>query len=49
MELIKELIIFIKERKKIWLVPIIFVTCLLGILIIAAQGSALAPLIYTLF
>ena len=49
MDLIKELLIYIKERKKIWLVPIIVVTCLLGVLIIAAQGSALAPLIYTLF
>ena len=49
MNLLKELILYIKERKKLWLVPIILVSSLLGLLIIAAQGSALAPLIYTLF
>ena len=40
---------FMKERKKFWLAPIIIVMVLLGALLIAAQGSAVAPFIYTLF
>jgi hypothetical protein len=40
---------FLKERKKLWLAPIIIVMMLLGGLIIFAQGSAIAPFIYTLF
>ena len=49
MELIKDLWGFMKERKKFWLAPIIFVLLLLGILIVLAQGSAAASFIYTLF
>ncbi|MFP6782588.1 MAG: DUF5989 family protein [Gammaproteobacteria bacterium] len=40
---------FMRERKKFWLAPIIIVMVLLGGLIIFAQGSAVAPFIYTLF
>ncbi len=40
---------FLKERKKWWLAPIVIVLLLLGILIIFAETSALAPFIYTLF
>jgi Family of unknown function (DUF5989) len=40
---------FLKARKKFWLLPIIVVMLLLGGLLILAQGSALAPFIYTLF
>jgi len=40
---------FMKERKKFWLAPIIIIMVVLGGLIIAAQGSAVAPFIYTLF
>jgi hypothetical protein len=46
---IKELWAFLSARKKIWLVPIIISMVLLGVLLIAAQGSILAPFIYTLF
>jgi hypothetical protein len=38
-----------RERKKFWLAPIIVVMLLLGALIVVAQGSAVAPFIYTLF
>jgi hypothetical protein len=38
-----------RERKKFWLAPIILVLLLLGLLIVFAQGSAVAPFIYTLF
>lgn len=40
---------FMKERKKFWLAPIIFIMLLLGGLIVLTQGSAIAPFIYTLF
>lgn len=40
---------FMRERKKFWLAPIIIVMVLLGGLIVFAQGSAVAPFIYTLF
>jgi hypothetical protein len=49
MEFLKDLWLFIKERKKFWLVPIILVLLLLGVLIVFGGGSAIAPFIYTLF
>ena len=49
LELIKDLWGFMRERKKFWLAPIIIVMLLLGALLIFAQGSAVAPFIYTLF
>ena len=48
-DLLKDLWAFMKERKKFWLAPIIIVLLLLGALIVLAQGSAVAPFIYTLF
>ena len=40
---------FMRERKKWWLLPVIVVMVLVGSLLIFAQGSALAPFIYTIF
>ena len=40
---------FLKVRKKWWLTPIVLFSLLLSALIISAQGSAVAPFIYTLF
>jgi hypothetical protein len=48
-DLLKDLWDFMRERKKFWLAPIILVMLLLGVLIVVAQGSAVAPFIYTLF
>ncbi len=48
-DFVMELWAFIKERKKFWLLPIIIVMLLFGALMIFAEGSALAPFIYTLF
>ena len=48
-ELVREFWLFLKVRKKWWLAPIVIVMGLLGALIVATQGSALAPFIYTLF
>ena len=49
MSLLKEFWLFMRVRKKWWLLPIIIVMLLLGTLLVFAQGSALAPFIYTIF
>ena len=49
MAIIKELWAFLRMRKKYWLWPIFAVLALLGVLIVVAHGSAVAPFIYTLF
>jgi hypothetical protein len=49
MSLLGELWLFMRVRKKYWLLPVIVVMFLLGGLLILAQGSAIAPFIYTLF
>ncbi len=47
--LVREFWAFMKVRKKWWLMPIILVMVLVGTLLVFAQGSALAPFIYTIF
>jgi hypothetical protein len=47
--LVGELWAFMKERKKLWLLPILIVLVAVGGLLVFAQGSALAPFIYTIF
>ena len=47
--IIREFWIFLKERKKWWLIPIVVFLLLLGVLIVLTEGSALAPFIYALF
>jgi len=49
LELIQDLWAFMRERKKMWLAPIIVLLLVFGALIVLGQGSALAPFIYTLF
>jgi uncharacterized protein DUF5989 len=49
MRTIAELWDYIKHRKKFWLLPLLLVLLLFGGLIILAQGSAIAPFIYTIF
>jgi len=49
MSFLGELWQFLKARKKFWLLPIILVMLVMGGLLILAQGSAVAPFIYTLF
>lgn len=48
-ELLKDLWAYMKARKKFWLAPIILVLLLLGALLVFAQGTVVAPFIYTLF
>ena len=47
--IIKEFWSFMKVRKKFWLAPLLMSMVLLGLLLVVAQGSAVAPFIYTLF
>lgn len=49
MGLMGELWAFMRERKKLWLLPIVVVLVAVGGLLVFAQGSALAPFIYTIF
>ena len=49
MEFLKEIWTFLGVRKKLWLAPIIIIMLILGGLLILAQGSVVAPFIYTLF
>lgn len=47
--LLREFWSFMRVRKKWWLLPIIIVMVLVGSLLMLAQGSAIAPFIYTIF
>lgn len=47
--LARELWAFMRVHKKLWLLPIIILVLVIGALLVAAQGSALAPFIYSIF
>ena len=49
MSFLAELWAFMRVRKKLWLAPVLIVLILFGGLLVLAQGSAIAPFIYTLF
>lgn len=49
LSVIKELWGFMRERKKLWLAPIIILFVLIGGILVLAQGTALAPFIYSIF
>ena len=49
LRVVREFWEFLGQQKKYWLVPIIMVLILLGLLMVFAQSSAVAPFIYTLF
>ena len=49
MNFMRELWVFLRVRKKLWLAPIILIMLIFGGLLILAQGSVVAPFIYTLF
>ncbi len=48
-ELLKDLWALMRERRKFWLAPVLFLLVLLGGLLVVGQGSVVAPFIYTLF
>ena len=47
--ILKEFWDFLRLNKKWWLIPIVFCLLILGAILVAAKGSALAPFIYSLF
>jgi drug/metabolite transporter superfamily protein YnfA len=49
MRFLAEFWAFLRVRKKIWLVPLLAVMLVVGALLVAAQSSALAPFIYSMF
>jgi hypothetical protein len=49
MQFLKELYLFLRERKKFWMLPVIIVMVVIGGLLLLAKGSAIAPFIYTIF
>jgi drug/metabolite transporter superfamily protein YnfA len=49
MSMVFEIWAYLRERKKWWLAPILLIMLLVGGLLVFAQGSALAPFIYTIF
>lgn len=48
-ELVKELWLFMKSRKKIWLLPILVMMFVFGGLVVLTKGTAVAPFVYTVF
>ena len=49
MSFLSELWMFLKVRKKFWLLPIVVMMVVFGGLVVLAKGSAVAPFIYTIF
>ncbi len=49
LHIILEFLRFLMARKKYWLLPIVVVLFVIGLLLIFAKGSVLAPFIYPLF
>ncbi|WP_373285086.1 DUF5989 family protein [Parapedobacter defluvii] len=49
MEFIKDILGYLRHRKKYWLASLIFILLLIGFLIVFAGNSVVAPFIYTLF
>ncbi len=49
MSFLSELWAFMRVRKKFWLLPVFIMLSLFGVLLMLAEGSAVAPFIYTIF
>jgi hypothetical protein len=49
MEFLRELFLFLKTRKKYWLIPLIATLLILALLIVLGSTTALGPFIYSLF
>ncbi len=49
MTFLSEFLTYLRVRKKLWLLPILIMSLLVGGLVVATQGSAIAPFVYTIF
>ncbi len=47
--IVKEFILFVKHEKKWWMIPLVGVLLVVGMLIVFASNSPLAPFLYPLF
>jgi hypothetical protein len=47
-DFLKEFFVFLRKRKKYFLIPVVFVLILVGTLLFFTSGTAVAPFIYTL-
>lgn len=47
--ILSEFALFLRENKKLWMLPIVLTLALLGAILVFAEASALGPLIYTVF
>ncbi|MBT3254636.1 MAG: hypothetical protein HN995_11935 [Candidatus Marinimicrobia bacterium] len=45
----REFVLFLRENKKTWMIPIVGILLFLGMVIVVGQGSSLAPFIYAIF
>lgn len=48
-DFVKEFFAFMRARRKLWLIPLLVILVVFGGLIFLAQGTAIAPFIYTIF
>lgn len=46
---VRDLFRFLWDQRMWWLIPMVFLLLIVGAVIIFAQGSAVAPFVYTLF
>lgn len=49
MDFFTEFLTFLRARKKLWMLPILILSLLVGGLVVLTQGSAIAPFVYTVF
>ncbi|NQV42523.1 MAG: hypothetical protein HQ506_09230 [Candidatus Marinimicrobia bacterium] len=49
LSIVKEFVLFLRENKKTWMIPIVLMLLFLGVIIVVGQGSSLAPFIYAIF
>ena len=49
MDVLKDLWMYIRERKKFWLAPVIIVLIIIGFIVVFGGSSAAAPFVYTIF
>ncbi|WP_394367116.1 DUF5989 family protein [Sediminibacterium soli] len=49
MHTLKDVFQFLRQRRKLWLAPVILALLLVAILVVLGAGSAFAPFVYTLF
>lgn len=49
MEVVIEIWLFLKEKKKIWMLPVFLLMLLIGAITIVAEGSAVLPFVYAIF